>query len=68
MALLAFDANDKMVELIEELKTATDSPSRAEAIRQAIRVYKILTDIKDAGGKIGVLDDRGHLVKEVIIP
>ena len=67
MALLAFDASEKMVELIDQLKDATDSPSRAEAIRQAIKVYKILSDIKQAGGKFGVLDEKGQLVKEVII-
>jgi len=68
MALLAFDANQKMVELIDQLKDATDSASRAEAIRQAIKLYKILSDIKQAGGKFGVLDGKGRLVKEVIIP
>jgi len=68
MPLLAFDANEKMVELIDELKDATDSASRAEAIRQAIKVYKILSDIRRAGGKFGVLDDKGGVVKEVIIP
>ena len=68
MALLAFDANEKMVDLIDQLKVATDSPSRAEAIRRAVRVYKVLADIRQAGGKIGVLDDKGEVVKEVIIP
>lgn len=68
MPLLAFDANEKMVELIDELKNSTDSPSRAEAIRQAIKLYKVLTDIKQAGGRLGVLDEKGDVVKEVIFP
>jgi hypothetical protein len=66
--LLAFDANERMVELIDELKNSTDSASRAEAIRQAIKLYKIVTDIKQAGGRLGVLDEKGEVVKELIVP
>lgn len=68
MPLLAFDANERMVELIDELKNSTDSASRAEAIRQAIKLYKIVTDIKQAGGRLGVLDEKGEVVKELIVP
>ena len=68
MPLLAFDADERMVELIDELKNSTDSASRAEAIRQAIKLYKIVTDIKQAGGRLGVLDEKGEVVKELIVP
>ena len=68
MPLLAFDANERMVELIDELKNSTDSASRAEAIRQAIKLYKIVTDIKQAGGRLGVLDEKGEVVMELIVP
>ena len=68
MPLLAFKADERMVELIDELKNSTDSASRAEAIRQAIKLYKIVTDIKQAGGRLGVLDEKGEVVKELIVP
>lgn len=52
MIRLQFDFSRKAVERLDELKVVTGSGSRAEIIRNALRVYEYLVEMKEEGYKI----------------
>ena len=67
MAVLGFDASEELIKQIDEIQKRTDSNTRAEAIRKALKTYDVLTrKLKD--GKEAALVDSDGKIEKLIIP
>lgn len=70
--LSTFKFDEQLTNTIEELKQATSASSKAEIVRRAITLLKVVQDAKDNGEKLVLRRETktGELVKEreIIIP
>jgi metal-responsive CopG/Arc/MetJ family transcriptional regulator len=67
MAVLGFEASEELIKQIDEIQKRTDSTTRAEAIRKALKTYEVLTrELKD--GKDAALVDSHGKIEKLIIP
>jgi metal-responsive CopG/Arc/MetJ family transcriptional regulator len=66
MAVLGFDASEELIKQIDEIQKRTDSTTRAEAIRKALKTYDVLTRNVKAGKEIALVDSEGKIEKLVI--
>jgi hypothetical protein len=64
--LSTFKFDEQLTETIEALKNATSASSKAEIVRRAIALLKVVQDAKDHGEKIVLRqeDTDGRVVKE----
>lgn len=70
--LSTFKFDEQLTATIEELKSATSATSKAEIVRRAITLLKVVQDAKDRGEKIVLRteDEKGNAIKEreIIMP
>jgi len=66
MAVLGFDASDELMKQIDELQKRTDSTTRAETIRKALKTYDALTRKVREGKEIGLVDADGKIEKLIL--
>lgn len=65
--LSTFKFDPKLTETIEELKKATSATSKAEIVRRAITLLKVVQDAKDRGEELVLVRD-GTMQTRIILP
>lgn len=54
-----FKFDEKLTATLEELKAATGASTKAEIVRRAIALLKVVQDAKDSGGEVVIRTDDG---------
>jgi hypothetical protein len=71
-SLSTFRFDEQLTNTIEELKAATSASSKAEIVRRAITLLKIVQDAQEQGEKLVLRREgkNGEIIKEreIIIP
>jgi hypothetical protein len=71
-SLSTFRFDEQLTKTLEELKNATSASSKAEIVRRAITLLKVVQDATARGEKLVLKseDANGHTIKEreIIIP
>ncbi|MGO8790348.1 MAG: hypothetical protein ACLQVL_23610 [Terriglobia bacterium] len=67
MAVLGFDASEELMKQIDEIQKRTDSTTRAETIRKALKTYDALTRKVKEGKDVGLVDADGK-IERLILP
>lgn len=67
MSIIGFEASDDLIRQIDELKRRTDSTTRAEIFRKALKTYEVLTRKAKEGKEITMVDSEGKL-ETIILP
>ncbi|MDG2510974.1 ribbon-helix-helix domain-containing protein [Stenotrophomonas maltophilia] len=63
-----FKFDEKLTATLDELKAATGASTKAEIVRRAIALLKVVQDAKDSGGEVVIrTDDGAHGKKERLI-
>lgn len=65
-----FKFDEKLTATLEELKAATGASSKAEIVRRAIALLKVVQDAKDDGGELVIRtrDDGISHEKVIVMP
>ncbi|HEX9660977.1 MAG TPA: hypothetical protein VGB27_01720 [Candidatus Binatia bacterium] len=66
MAMTTFNVDERMEQSLEELKKHFGASSKAEVIRKAIALLKVVTDSEDADGSITIQKKDGKEQKLII--
>lgn len=68
--LSTFRFDDRLTKIIEELKSETSATSKAEIVRRAISLLKVVQDGKNRGEKLVLISesDEGRKEREIILP
>lgn len=62
-----FKFDEKLTQTLDELKTATGASSKAEIVRRAIALLKVVQQAKDAGSEVVIRSADGTNSQERII-
>lgn len=69
--LSTFKFDEQLTNTIEELKAATSATSKAEIVRRAISLLKVVQDAKLKGERLVLVSETtegGHKEREIILP
>jgi Ribbon-helix-helix protein, copG family len=62
---LAMEVSSELAELLDKL-AAKSHTTRTEVLRKAVALLDVLTQAKDVGRKIGILDENDKLIQEIV--
>lgn len=67
-----FVFDEKLTATLDELKITTGARSKAELVRRAIALLKVVQEAKDKGQRVVLLDDSGsggvRTEREIVLP
>ncbi len=68
MPIIGFEASEELIKQLDELKQQTDSVTRAEIFRKALKTYAFLTKKVRGGNEVAVVDADGKVAEKLILP